>query len=62
MIPFVQKYVCVHPERVGYESIILLAVVTSGSMSRDKQLSVFVHCSGFYTVSFYTVSHKDFCP
>ena len=36
MIPCIQKYVYACPERTGYKSIILLAVVTSGSMSRDK--------------------------
>ena len=36
MIPFIQKYVCMIPERIGYESVILLAVITSGSMFREK--------------------------
>lgn len=32
MIPFMQKYVCVLPQRIGYEYIRLLAVVISGSI------------------------------
>ena len=36
MIPFIQKYVCMIPERIAYESVVLLAVITSGNMFREK--------------------------